>query len=465
VQQIPLLNVKQLSNPEIMRHYLLLSFLFVCTNSMFGQKIPEEVKENIKKRVDYGDNVSIAVAFIYKDKVDSFYYGTTAKENGTTIDGNSVFEIGSISKVFTTILLANEVEKGTMKLSDPIAKYLPKRVKVPVRNGKEIRLQDLATHTSALPRMPSNFSPADPMNPFVDYSLEQLYAFLNSYELPRDIGASYEYSNYATGLLGHILELHTGKTYEELIMEVIANPLKMNNTRIAMNSEMKSKLAKGHQGINEVPNWDFMTMASAGAIKSNLNDMVKFIKANMMESKTLLWKAMRLSHQTAFAGENNFSMGLGWHHEKTSQVERIVWHNGRTGGYTVFTGFVEGKEVAVVVLSNSTESVDDIGLKLLDNSRNIRVPVKPISIDDTILESYVGKYELAPTFHIEITKKESQLFLQATNQPRFQVYPSSENEFFLKVVKASITFNKDEAGKVKSLTLHQNGRDIEGKRL
>ncbi len=451
-----------------MKKYIGFLFLLMSTSLVQAQQISGEIKENVKKRVDYEDNVSIVIGLIDGDKVDYFKYGKTALENGTDVDENSVFEIGSISKVFTTILLANEIEKGTMKLSDPISIYLPKDVKVPTRNGKEITLKHLATHTSALPRMPSNINPANPLNPFADYSVEQMYGFLNSYELTRDIGAISEYSNYGMGLLGHILELHTRKSYEELFVEQIAVPYKMLNTKMEMTSKMKAHLAKGHSGDVQMPNWDFMTLGSAGGIKSTLNDMINFAKANMIKDDLIINKAMQMSHELAFKDDKGFSMGLGWQYVKTAKKEKIIWHNGRTGGYTAFTGFIEGTNKGVVVLTNSNESIDDIGLKLLDDSRKSRIPSKPtevVDVDDTILETYVGKYELVPGFEITITKEEKKLFLQATGQPKFQVYPSSEKDFFLKVVKASITFNKDDKGNIKSLTLHQGGIDQEAKKL
>lgn len=455
----------ELTNYRKMKKLAFLFALFISTSIVYAQQISNEIKDNIKKRVDYGDNVGIVVALVDGEKVDYFYYGKTALENGTPVNGNSVFEIGSISKVFTTIILADEIEKGSMKLSDPISKYLPKDVKVPTRNEKEITLKDLATHTSALPRMPSNFAPKNPLNPFADYSIEQLYAFLNSYTLTRDIGARYEYSNLAMGLLGHILELHTGKSYEELIVERIAAPYKMSETKMEMTDKMKTQLAKGHSGTLHMPTWDFMTLGGAGGIKSTLNDMVKFIQANMINDNKSIHKAMVASHQTAYKGDNDFSIGLGWHYLKRGDGKKIIWHNGQTGGYTAFTGFVEGTTKGVVVLTNSIEAVNDIGFKLLDESRKIRIPTKPFEVDNAVLESYVGKYELVPTFHINITKNKGQLFLQATGQSKFQVFPSSENTFYLKVVKASITFNKDENGKIKSLTLHQGGQDREAKRL
>ena len=147
-------------------------------------QIPEDVKTHIKAVVDQGFNKGIAVAYIDGDNVEYFNYGKMA-DNGVDVSEHSVFEIGSISKTFTTILLADQVLSGSMKLEDPVSKYMPKGQKVPSRNGRNITLKDLATHSSALPRMPTNFNPADGNDPFADYGSEELYSFLSSYELPR----------------------------------------------------------------------------------------------------------------------------------------------------------------------------------------------------------------------------------------------------------------------------------------
>lgn len=429
--------------------------------------ITPDVKKHIKARIDLEKNVGIVVGYIDGDTVEYHSYGKTALTEGEDVNEHSVFEIGSISKVFTTILLADQVTLGTMKLSDPIIKYLPAGVTAPVRNGKEITLQDLATHTSGLPRLPTNINPADATNPFADYSAQLTYDFLSNYELPRDIGATYEYSNYAMGLLGHILELHTGKSYETLITEKIAGPYQMENTKVVLTDAMKQRLARGHAFQQEVRNWDFQTMAGAGGIKSTATDMVEFMKANMSTRATSLGKAMKMSHQVAYA-KDGFEIGLGWHYVKGKNT--VVWHNGRTAGYSSFAGFIEGTTIGVIVLSNSNETIDDLGLKILDNNRELILPEKKeelpiIEVTEEVLETYVGRYELAPTFSITVTREGNQLFLQATDQPRFEVYPSAPTEFFLKVVEASISFSVNDNNEVESLTLHQAGQHVPGKKV
>src|SRR5262249_13623769 len=151
----------------------------------------------------------------------------------------------------------------------PIAKYLPTDVKVPERNGRSITLKDLATHTSGLPRMAANFTPKDPSNPYADYSVEQMYQFLSSYILQRDIGAEYEYSNLGGGLLGDVLARRAGMDYEALVRSRITTPLKMSSTAIALSEDMRAHMAVGHnERLDPVSNWDLPTLAGAGAIRS-----------------------------------------------------------------------------------------------------------------------------------------------------------------------------------------------------
>jgi CubicO group peptidase (beta-lactamase class C family) len=312
--------------------------------------------------------------------------------------------------------------------------------------------------------MPGNFEPADYNNPFADYTLELLYDFLSSYELQRAIGTQYEYSNLGMGLLGHILELHTGKTYEVLIKNRITEPLGMTMTGIAFTDAMKANLALGHnEQLDVVSSWDINTLAGAGAIRSSTSDMVKFIKANIDTNDTSLNKAMKLSHNIAFTDESkNFNIALAWHFGNNNS---ITWHNGGTGGYRAFAGFLNGTNRGVVVLTNSVSSVDAIGMKLLDAPLTLELPKKVefpdvVEVSNEVLGTYVGVYQLAPEFLLTITRKDNQLFAQATGQPQFEIFPSAENKFFLKVVEASITFNKNDTGNVDSLTLHQGGQNM-----
>lgn len=378
------------------------------------------------------------------------------------VDSSAVFEIGSITKTFTASVLADMALRGEVRLDDPVAQYLPDSAHVPSRNGKQITLLDLATQVSGLPRLPSNLAPRDPANPYADYSVQQLYAFLAGYQLTRDIGATYEYSNLGMGLLGLALARKAGTSYETLVTRRILTPLGMRETAITLTPALRARLARGHDADgNVVPNWDLPTLAGAGALRSTTRDMLTYLAANL-DTTSSVDRAMRDAHTPRHeAGSPNMQIGLAWH-IMSRPVGNLVWHNGGTGGYRSFSGFDPARRIGVVVLSNLNASVDDIGFHLLDETFPLQQPAAQrveVAVDSTVLARYVGEYELAPTFHIAVTREGMNLFLQATAQPRFRIYAESDSTFFLKVVDAQVTFRPD------AMVLHQNGQHIPGRKI
>ena len=186
-------------------------------------------------------------------------------DNGTDqdVNGDTLFEIGSVTKTFTGLLLQDMIERGEMKLDDPVAKYLPASVKMPTYNGKEITLFHLATHTSGLPKMPDNFDPRRADNLAADYTVEKLYAFLSGYQLTCDPGAKFEYSNLGIGLLGHVITLKAGTDYESLVVDRICRPLKMDSTRIMLTPELKARFAQGHNELGyAIPSLDINVLTA-----------------------------------------------------------------------------------------------------------------------------------------------------------------------------------------------------------
>lgn len=454
--------------------WLLLSLLVGSAGTVAGQTAisDDQIRDILRDRVDVArKSVGIVVGLIDEKGTRVISYGKPIKTSSEPLNGDSVFEIGSVTKVFTATLLADMVERGEVRLEDPISKYLPANVKVPSRNGKEITLLDLSTQTSGLPRLPGNFAPKDSQNPYADYSVDQLYQFLSGYTLTRDIGSKYEYSNLGVGLLGHVLARRAGKDYETLVVSRVLEPLKMTSTRITLTPDMKLRLATGHNpALLPVPNWDLPTLAGAGALRSTVNDLLKFIGANLGLSKTRLMKAMEMAHQSRHVtGIPDLEIGLNWHLLKKFDSV-IVWHNGGTGGYHSFIGFDPRQRRGVVVLSNSANDIDDIGRHLLVSQYPLAKYEPPkehkeIQLDDKVLESYVGEYEVAPGFGLTVTTEAGHLFAQATGQRKFEIFPETERDFFLKVVDAQITFVKNEKGEVTHLVLHQGGRDQPAKKV
>jgi CubicO group peptidase (beta-lactamase class C family) len=434
-----------------------------------------DIRQILVDRIDRDrQNVGIVVGVIDGRDAKSrrlITYGSLEKGDSRPLTGDTIFEIGSVSKVFTSLLLADMAQRGEVALTDPVAKYLPADVKAPERNGRAITLQDLATHMSGLPRLPTNMVPKDPANPYADYSIAQLYQFLSTYTLPRDIGSRYEYSNLGGGLLGHVLARRAGMDYEALVRSRITGPLGMTSTSITLSADQQRRLAVGHNDkLASVPNWDLPTLAGAGAIRSTANDMLTFVAANLGAMPSSLMSAMSaMLADRRSTGMPGIDVALAWH-IFTRNGDEIIWHNGGTGGYRPFIGFSPRTKVGVVVLSNTSTSagIDDIGLHVLDARLPLVQPPKPhaeVTVDPNLFDGYVGAYQLAPNFVLTVTREANRLFIQATGQPRFEIFAEGPKEYFLKVVDAQLSFVTNAAGQATAVILHQNGANVTGQRI
>jgi D-alanyl-D-alanine-carboxypeptidase/D-alanyl-D-alanine-endopeptidase len=425
-----------------------------------------EIHKILVDRIDTEkQSVGIVVGIVSPKGRRIIAYGSLAKNDKRAPDGDTVFEIGSMTKVFTSLVLMDMAQHGEVSLDDPVAKYLPATVHVPERGGKKITLRDLSTQTSGLPRMPDNFHPKDPGNPYADYTVEQLYQFLSGYTLTRDIGEKYEYSNLAVGLLGTALARRDGVSYEAMVKARILKPLEMKDTAVTLSPEMKARLATGHDaGLNPVANWDIPALAGAGALRSTANEVLTFLAANLGFIKTPL--APDMAAQVSIrkpTGGPNLEIAYAWH-VFTANGKVIYWHNGGTGGYRTFMGYDPAARVGVVALSNTSTpaGVDDIGHHLLDPAFPLNAPPKghkEITVDSKVLESYAGKYQLAPNFILTVRHSGEHLYAQATGQGEFEIFAEGQRDFFAKVTELTITF---EPG---ALVLNQMGQHTRAKRI
>jgi serine-type D-Ala-D-Ala carboxypeptidase/endopeptidase len=441
----------------------------------------DKIREILAKRIDQQRQaVGIVLGVVEPTGRRVVAYGSLANGDPRTLDGDTIFEIGSISKIFTSLLLADMVNRKEVALDDPAGKYVPEGVKMPERSGKSITLLDLSTHTSGLPRLPGNLKPKDLLNPYADFSVDDLYQFLSSYTLPRDPGSEFEYSNLGGGLLGHLLAYRAGTDYESLIETRITQPLAMADTGITLSSSMKQRMATGHTAIlAPTPNWDLPSLAGAGALRSSANDMLTFLETFLGYKESPLAPAMKamLDVQRP-AGQAK--IGLGWIVISPDGRE-IAWHNGGTGGFHSFVGYDPNARVGVVVLSNAG-GVDDIGLHLLNPKLPLANPEAPqrhteIQIDPKLLDNYTGRYRLTPNLIFEITRAGDRLFAQGfvqlphnrpgalTALPKFELFAEGEESFFAKVADQQIIFETGPEGRATSLILHKAGRDMPAARL
>lgn len=426
--------------------------------------IPDDVRTAVRACVDQGYTPGIAVGVIDSTGTSYFCYGSTAAD-GQSVTEDTVFEIGSITKAFTGILLADLANRGLVKLDDPIDKHLPEGATAPTRNGRSITLLDLATHRSGLPRLPDNMEPANPEDPYVDYDDARLFAFLSGHQLSRDIGAQYEYSNLGMGLLGNLLARAAGTTYEQLVQDRICQPLGMTSTWQHVPDSARARFAQGHSGGSPAAQWGLDALAGAGCLRSSAKDMAAFIAANLSPPDGPLGTALRKATEGRHAtSESHMHVALGWHVGDEHGTE-IVWHNGGTGGFRSFCGFAPAKGLGVVVLTNSTYEIDDLGRHVLETRFELpRIRTRTAAKLDE-LDAYLGYYELAPNVVFHVTREGDQLYAQLTGQDRYPVYREDADKYFFQVADAQLTFNRDAGGSVTSLTLHQYGRDQAARRL
>ncbi|WP_425636522.1 serine hydrolase [Algoriphagus yeomjeoni] len=355
---------------KLNRSIWLVIITIVFTNcSTQTDPLPDDVTQNIQKRIEYGLNGAIAIGIIDQDGIRYYNFGSR-DSFGAEVNEHSIFEIGSISKTFTATLLADQALNGDLKLDDPINELLPDRIKIPVLGKQKITLGHLSDHTSGLPNMPGNFKPANPKNPFADYTPPQMYEFISNYTPTREVGTNFEYSNLAFGLLGHALSLHVGKTYEDLVSEVITGPLGMNETKTTFDEQMIKNLAVGKNEFGQsTENWNFSTLAGAGGIRSSTADMIKYLSAQLGFTQTPLMQAFELTHHKRHEkylvrrGDNPLGMGLGWIIATNSDGNNY-WHGGSTGGYTSYIGFNKTMQKGVVVLATGYDP-SDIGAYLM----------------------------------------------------------------------------------------------------
>ena len=409
----------------------------------------------------------VAVGFvvgIYKDgETQVIGYGKSRKGTGISPDGDTIYEIGAASMAFTGVLLADQVERGKVKLDDPMQKYLPKAAKTRLRNPTHITFEHLATHTSGLPRLPDNMQPADLRNPYADYTFQQMYAFLTDHELRRDPG-EYELSMYGIGLLGVLLASREGVPYEELLVERIAKPCGMDDTCVELSSKQRRRLARPYDAELQVAkNWDYPGLTGGGGIRSTTNDMLKFIAANLADDDKPLTKALQLSHKKRLDLPGGMAIGLGWHLWPDGMT---LFHDGISGGYATWLAVLPSHDLGVVILSNTaTGQITELGLKITRLAFEAKADsAPPAQVTPELLQSYEGVYAITPQFALTITFEEGNLMVQGTGQPKLELETQSATKFFCNAVDAYLFFVADKSGKAKYVVLHQNGVNKTGTR-
>ena len=402
-----------------------------------------------------GEAGGVAAAWVDADGPVFFQLGTYDAADTRPVTPDTNFEVGSISKVFTALLLAESERLGKASRNDPAAKYLIPADDPSQASLSKITLLSLTTHTSGLPRLPRNMGPKpDAMpDPYASYDRAMLVEALKVHGATADVGQRASYSNFGAAVLGEALAAAWGTTYAEALTEHVLGPLGMKQTSIGVAGQPPpDDLAPGHAGGKRVANWTFQAFAPAGAIRSSARDMAIFLAAALGGRDAPLHASFVATEVPLMPFEEaGGHIGLGW--MLTGDADNpIAWHNGATAGSHSFIAFSLKARTGIVILANFQKGPEGLGTELL----GFTLP-KPAVPSVSNASEYVGSYPLTPAFVIQVSEEKGAVFIQATGQPRLGLRPTKGDAFAIIGVQAEITFERDGAGKVVGLVLHQNG--------
>ena len=388
-------------------------------------------------------------------------YGKLRHDDTRPITGASVFEIGSVTKVFTAWLLADMVRRGEVSLADPMVRYLPAGVTVKsANNGKTITLGDLATHTAGLPFWPSNLpAVGDVMKALAGYTEAQLFEFISTFDVPSDVGTRWAYSNVDAGLLGNLLGRRSGATFEALLEARITAPLRLTRTAVTLTSAMKPDLATGHDAsLNIARRWTVPAMAGGGSLLSSVDDLLTFLAA-LSDAGSPLGSVLPAMLETRRPGPG-FQQALGWMVIGSAPDDELIFHDGQTLGFASSIAYHPRTRTGVVVLSNAATGVGDIARHLLRPSIPLAKPAAPapkkaeIQVDATLFDRYAGQYEPSSGTVFTVSREGDALMLQLPGLPKLRLRPESEIEFFVaENTRISVTFESTPAGEVRRMVL------------
>jgi serine-type D-Ala-D-Ala carboxypeptidase/endopeptidase len=397
-------------------------------------------------------------------------YGTLAVNNDRKVDGDTVFEIASLTKVFTALVLAEMAKQGQVNMEAPVSTCLPDRVRIPEHGGRQITFVDLATHSSGLPLRPANLGSQTALNKYAGYTVQQLYRGLATFELPRDPGSMFEYSNWGFGLLGSALAYCAGESYEALLAEGVTTPLGMRDTTFDPAAAARSRLASPYSAkLQPMPNEDFTTSAlkGAGGLYSTVNDLLKFIELFLGHGPRQLTAAAATMLEPRRPGDDpQTRMALGWRVSTVDGV-RTLWSSGRADGYRAFMAFGPQARLAVVALTNGATNagVDDIGRHVLDPRVTVARQHRWVTVTADVLDRYVGRYKFEDGNYLTVTREGQQLIVQMTGQGPLPVLATAPREFFPEDIEAQFVFSESAAGSAQSLVLNQDGQSWKAERV
>jgi CubicO group peptidase (beta-lactamase class C family) len=419
-------------------------------------QITDTVKKELERRIENGDNPSIAIGIYKNNTVDYFVTGYQNMEKKTLATTATIYEIGSITKTFTGLLLSKMVLENKVTLDTPLYAVFPDSLKLSDPEGRKVTFKDVATHTSGLHSFPLGYNPPDLQNPYAQLDRKKLYQYLSNWGTMK-VGKKYSYSNIGVGLMGEGLAIIESTPYKTLIKNEILEPLNLNHTYFDVPASQTKNFAYGYQKGKLTSHWDLNILSPAGALKADIKDLVSYGMSYLRENK--LSEAQQATIPTQFVSEDGKTeIGVNWF-----KKESTISHGGGTYGFSAYLGIDLEKEIVVAVLTNTgDQNILDIHSHLVDpeNNRLFTKDAKVFVVPFSKLNTYKGiykdsQYGLTATIMV----KDNKLYGQVAGQNALEFTPIAENTFVNNEVKAQMAFKENE-NEITSFTLSQRGQNI-----
>ncbi|OGN61243.1 MAG: hypothetical protein A3F40_02785 [Chlamydiae bacterium RIFCSPHIGHO2_12_FULL_27_8] len=407
--------------------------------------LESELEDVMKKCVDEGHTHGMVIGVIDENGTRFYKYGNMGINDQRPVDQNTLFETGSVTKIFTSLLLSKMVEDKEVRFDDPIEKFFPDEVTIPSYKGKKITLLHLANHTAGYPYMPENFIMSDMFNPFYEYDVKFVHDLLSNYKLTYAPGTKYQYSNISIAVLGYILSKVSNKHFEVLLQEKLLNALDMKDSKVILTDEDQLKFAKAHIRNREVPHWDISDFYGAGGLHSTPKDLARFIEAYLGFYKTDLYDLLQKSLENRVPQDVPYlDVGSEWNITYQYTPE-FMYHSGITGGHHVFVGFCPTTKKGIVLCSNSCALIADIGKAYLNANWYLKKNRQQVQIVPMMLPKFMGEYKDVNggskcTISLESNGHLSFLLLKWGYFTKVSLNPSSEKDFFIKSKPCEINF-------------------------
>jgi CubicO group peptidase (beta-lactamase class C family) len=429
---------------------------FAAGESLPSAEFPSdaEIHALLVERVDAlggpANGVGIIVGVIDPQGRRVIAYGQRDRGDSRSPDGNTLFEIGSVTKVFTALLLADMVRRGEVALTDPVAKYLPAGALVPEHEGRSITLLDLATHTSGLPFMPAGMPDID--DPAPRYSVAQIYDFLAHCALTHDIGTKWSYSNLGYWLLGQALAGRANADFEQLLVARVLAPLRLKNTAIRLSPAAKTQLASGHDAVlGQAPHFSdvpgFRLMKPAGGLVSSANELLSLLSVVMSYERAPLSASLAAMLETRRPLDRKSEQALGWVVMDGQSGEPLIFHDGGTFGFASSVAWDPKRRIGVVVLSNQVTQTGDVARHLLRPDLPLEHPTATrrteITLASAALDAFPGQYEVKDAGVFIVARQGAFLTFAAPPDwglPKLRLHPETPRDFFASELPLRVTF-------------------------